>query len=215
MKGRMVRVVMVMIFFAVFTVMPRKAGAQLYEAERLVLDIEKLLQLKNILTDLYKGYEILSTGYNTIKDISEGNFSLHKAFLDGLLAVSPTVQKYERVVDIVEDQGRIVSEYKAAYNLYRRDAHFSVDEVEYMFKVYDQLVSRSEKNLENLLNVVTAEKLRMSDAERLHAIDGIYDDTHEELFFLRGFNGRAAALGGMRAKGEDDEDAVRRFYGDE
>ncbi|HXB45258.1 MAG TPA: hypothetical protein VNV85_14430, partial [Puia sp.] len=44
--------------------------AQSYELERLILDIQKLAQLKNILSDLYKGYEILNTGYNTIKSIS-------------------------------------------------------------------------------------------------------------------------------------------------
>ena len=73
---------------------------------------------KDVLTDLYKDYEILETGYTAIKNISEGNFNLHKAFLDGLLAVSPAVQKYERIVDIIDDQGRIVSEYKSAYNLF-------------------------------------------------------------------------------------------------
>ena len=68
-----------------------KIQAQSYELQRLLLDIQKLAQLKSILTDLYKGYEILNTGYNTIKSISEGNFNLHKAFLDGLLAVRRAV----------------------------------------------------------------------------------------------------------------------------
>src|SRR5579862_4090127 len=131
---------------------PVKSKAQAYELERLILDIEKLLQLKNILSDLYKGYEILTTGYNAIKSISEGNFNLHKAFLDGLLAVSPAVQKYERVVDIIKDQGKIVSEYKTAYNFFKQNPHFTPDELVYMSNVYDHLISNSEKNLTNLLN---------------------------------------------------------------
>src|SRR5580693_10710952 len=81
---------------------PVKSEAQAYELARLILDIEKLLQLKNILSDLYKGYEILTTGYNAIKSISEGNFSLHKAFLDGLLLVSPAVKNYQKVLDIMD-----------------------------------------------------------------------------------------------------------------
>jgi len=191
---------------------PQKSNAQLYELERLILDIEKLLQLKNILSDLYKGYEILSTGYNTIKSISEGNFNLHKAFLDGLLAVSPAVQKYERVVDIIEDQGKIVSEYKTAFNLFKKNPHFTPDELVYMSNVYDHLISNSEKNLTNLLNVMTAGTLRMSDAERLHAIDGIYIDTHDELGFLRQFNSKTSALASERAKQENDAGSVRSLY---
>ena len=165
--------------------MPAKSEAQAYELARLVLDIEKLLQLKNILSDLYKGYEILTTGYNAIKSISEGNFNLHKAFLDGLLAVSPAVQKYERVIDIINDQESIVSEYKIAYNIFKQDKHFTPDELVYLSNVYNNLIAGSEKNLTNLLNVMTAGTMRMSDAERLHAIDGIYSDTHEQLSFLR------------------------------
>jgi hypothetical protein len=192
--------------------MPVKSEAQAYELARLVLDIEKLLQLKNILSDLYKGYEILTTGYNAIKSISEGNFSLHKAFLDGLLAVSPAVQKYERVIDIINDQGEIVSEYKTAYNLFKQDKHFSPDELVYLSNVYNNLISGSEKNLTNLLNVMTASTLRMSDAERLHAIDGIYSDTHEQLSFLRAFNSKTAGLSADLSKQETDLESVRGLY---
>ncbi len=192
--------------------MPVKSNAQAYELERLVLDIEKLLQLKNILSDLYKGYEILTTGYNAIKSISEGNFSLHKAFLDGLLAVSPAVQKYERVIDIINDQASIVSEYKTAYNIFKQDKHFSPDEIIYLSNVYNNLISGSEKNLTNLLNVMTANTLRMSDAERLHAIDGIYSDTHEQLSFLRAFNSKIASLSAELSKQETDLNSVRSLY---
>src|ERR1700722_5334440 len=195
-----------------FGFIPVKSNAQLYELERLILDIEKLLQLKNILSDLYKGYEILSTGYNTIKNISEGNFNLHKAFLDGLLAVSPAVQKYERVIDIINDQGKIMSEYKTAFNLFKQNPHFTPDELVYMSNVYDHLISNSEKNLTNLLNVMTAGTLRMSDAERLHAIDGIYTDTHDELSFLRHFNNKTGALASERTRQDNDAGSVRSLY---
>ena len=40
--------------------------------------LKSLAQLKNIYSDLVKGYEILSEGYNAVKDISQGNFDLHK-----------------------------------------------------------------------------------------------------------------------------------------
>src|SRR5580692_2717144 len=103
----------------------KNVHAQSYEVERLILDIQKLAQMKNILTDLYKGYEILNTGYNTIKNISEGNFNLHKAFLDGLLAVSPAVKNYQKALDIIDYESRIVSEYKSALSRFQQDKHFN------------------------------------------------------------------------------------------
>ena len=38
----------------------------------------------NKLKDMKEGYEIVSKGYSTIRDISKGSFNLHEAFLDGL-----------------------------------------------------------------------------------------------------------------------------------
>src|ERR1700742_4837176 len=81
---------------------------------QLALDIEKLSELKNILNDLYKGYEIVDKGYSTVKNIVSGNYDLHKAFLDGLLAVSPAVQNYQRVVDIINSEEELVKEYTTA-----------------------------------------------------------------------------------------------------
>ena len=48
-----------------------KIFAQSKEVQQLLLDIEKLAQFKQILTDLKKGYQIVSTGYSTIKNLSE------------------------------------------------------------------------------------------------------------------------------------------------
>ncbi len=190
-----------------------KASAQSYEIARLILDIEKLSQLKNILSDLYKGYEILKTGYSTIKDISEGNFNLHKAFLDGLLAVSPAVQKYERIAQIFELQSRIVKEYKSAMGRYRNNNRFNPDELEYIGNTYANLVDRSVKNLEDLISVITAGKLRMNDAERLRIIDKIYSDTRDQFLFLRKFNNSTDILSINREKQTNDIQTQRNFYG--
>jgi len=46
--------------------------------EQLTLDYQKLASLKSILSQMYQGYEVLSKGYNAVKDVSQGNFSLHE-----------------------------------------------------------------------------------------------------------------------------------------
>ena len=138
------------------------AAAQAQEIEQLTLDIEKLTQFKQILSDLKKGYQIVSGGYNTIKDLSKGSFDLHKGFLDGLMAVSPDVKKYKGVKDIIDDQLAIVKDYKAAYNRYKKDGNFNSDELTYMGKVYDNLIKLSLADLDELTMVMTDNKLRMS-----------------------------------------------------
>jgi DNA repair ATPase RecN len=203
----------IVLLFVLMVGANEKSNAQAYELERLILDIEKLSQLKSILSDLYKGYEILKTGYTTIKDISEGNFNLHKTFLDGLLAVSPVVQKYERVADIIDLQARIVKEYKSAMNRYRQNVHFNPDELEYIGNIYSNLVDKSVKNLENLISVLTAGELRMNDAQRLKSIDGIYADTKDQFLFLRHFDNSTDLLAMNRSNEANDIQTLRNLHG--
>lgn len=190
-----------------------RAKAQVQELAQLALDIEKLAQFKQILSDLKKGYEILSGGYNTIKNISEGNFNLHKVFLDGLLKVSPAVKNYKRVVDIVNYQVLLVKEYKAAYQNFKSAGMFNPDEIDYMGRVYSRLFDASLKNLDDLLTVITASKLRMNDEERLSAIDKIFLDMEDKLTFLRYFNNSTAVLSLQRAREQKEVDNMKRYEG--
>src|SRR5258706_6035815 len=82
--------------------------------EQLSLDVQKLTQLKTILSDMYKDYEVIDKGYTDIRNIAAGNFNLHKAFLDGLLLVSPAVRDYPRIINILNAEYSFVTEYQAA-----------------------------------------------------------------------------------------------------
>ena len=190
-----------------------RASAQADEIAQLILNIEKLAQFKQILSDMKKGYEILSGGYNTIKNISEGNFSLHKAFLDGLMEVSPAVRNYRRVADITNYQIILVKEYRKAYERFRQDNNFNADELAYLGRVYDNLFKESLRNLDEFLTVITAGKARMSDNERLQAIDRIYADMQDKLMFLRHFNNNTTILAVQRAKERNDAQTIRKIYG--
>ena len=190
-----------------------RARGQEEEIQQLILNIEKLNQLRSILDNMYKGYKIISEGYNTIKDLSEGNYSLHKLFLDGLLQVSPAVRDYKKVLDIITFQRQLIKEYKSAYSRFKSASVFNTDEIHYLGKVYDNLVDRSLKNLDELLMVITAGQLRMNDAERLDAIDHIYLEMQDKLQFLRHFNDRSTLIAAQRLKNKKEVDDLRLLYG--
>ncbi|MGF7080464.1 TerB family tellurite resistance protein [Mucilaginibacter sp. UYCu711] len=181
--------------------------------EQLALDYQKLAGLKNILGQMYNGYGVLTKGYGAVKSVAQGNFSLHEAFLDGLYLVSPAVRKYPRVSDILNNQAALVREYKQAFGGFRQDKHFTPGELDYMLKVYNNLISASLKNINELAMVVTDSELRMSDAERLTAIDRICLESHNQLSYLRKFNDQAAQMSGQRARAEADRQGVKSMYG--
>ena len=202
--------VVVLVWVMVF--MGLGASAQSHEAMSLMLNVEKLSQLKNILSDMKKGYTIVSQGYNKVKDIASGNFALHEVFLDGLMVVSPEVKKYRRVGDIISAQRSIVSEYKAALRAFQGAAVFNSSELDYVEKVYASLFEASLKNLEDLAMVITSSKLRMSDEERLKAIDRIFLDTSDKLEFLRDFNRGALVLFKQKQKEHRELAELKRIY---
>lgn len=187
-------------------------SAQAAELEQLALNIEKLAQFKQILSDMKKGYEVIFKGYNTIKDISEGNFNVHKKFLDGLLAVNPELARYKRVSDIIRYQGYILTEYRTAYGRFVRGNRFTDTELDYMAKVYKNLFDQSLGNLEELAMIITAGELRMNDEERISSIDRIFYDMEDKLSFLRGFNKRASILDAQREKAELEVQMLKKIY---
>jgi len=189
-----------------------KSYSQTQAIQQLLLDVEKLTQLKNILTELKDGYEIVSKGYTAIKNISEGNFKLHDIFLKSLLEVSPVVKNYVRIKDITEAQLSLVREYKNALKQFKGSGEFSVEEINYLEKVYANLFNHSLDNLQTMIMVITAGKLRMSDDERINSIDVVWKDVSQQLTFLRHFNNQARILCLQRAKEKNDLSTMKQLY---
>ncbi|PAM95578.1 hypothetical protein B4N84_07460 [Flavobacterium sp. IR1] len=192
-----------------FSIIPEKANAQSAEIQQLILNIEKLSQFKKILSDMKKGYELLSGGYQTVKDMSQGNFSLHKTFLDALMQVSPMVKNYIKVTDIINYQILLVKESRNGLSRFSKSGNFNEKEIKYFESVYGNLLNLSLRNLDELTMVVTADKLRMSDDERLEAVDTIFLEMQDKLVFLRDFNASSNILLLQRAKERNDVQASK------
>jgi hypothetical protein len=182
------------------------------DMQQLLYDIEKLTQFKSILSDMQQGYTILTQGYEQVKSLSQGNFNLHSVFLDGLMQVNPEVAKYARVADIIADEASILSEYKKAYQRFRNSGGFNGDELEYLARVYAQLTKAALNDVNELANIVTASKLRMSDDERLSAIDRIYARSSDKLSFLRDFNRRTGMLLLQRLQEQNEVNNLKSLY---
>jgi len=209
----MKKAIIVLLTGLIICSVPVRAQSITQLIQQIILDGEKLAEMKNVLQDMYNAYQIIDSGYTNIKNIVQGNFNLHKAFLDGLLAVNPDVAKFVHVVDIINTESSIVSEYKSAYSKFSSSGLFTSQELAYMSSQYTSIFGRSLNSVDELTMVITADQLRMSDAERLAAIDRIYRDITGDLNFLRSFNNGASVQGIQRAKEAKDVNALKLFYG--
>ncbi|RYY55949.1 MAG: TerB family tellurite resistance protein [Chitinophagaceae bacterium] len=170
-------------------------------------------QLKNILQDMKRGYSIVSDGYRKVKNIAEGNFSLHEVFLDGLMVVSPEVKKYRRVADIISAQKAIVSEYRKSFKRLASADVLGSGELEYISRVYAGIFQGSMDNLDELAMVITSSRLRMDDQQRLEAIDRVFQDISGKLEFLRAFNRDASVLLELRKREAAGVKSVQDLFG--
>jgi hypothetical protein len=201
------------ILLASAQLLTHQSHGQSTEAQQLLLNWEKLQQLEEILDNMYTGYKILDKGYTTIKNISQGNYKLHQVFLDGLMLVNPTIRNYKRIPFIIDYQKLLLKEYKNAYNRFKNDPNFKPQEIEYLANVYSFLFKASLRNIDDLMMIITATKLRMSDDERMAAIDRIFYDMESKLIFLRGFNNSTQLLAIQRARSANDVRTIQHLYG--
>ena len=195
-----------------FLLLGTVARAQSSDLTQLVLDIEKLTQLKGILSDMKTGYDIVDGGYNQVKSIASGDFSVHATFLNGLNAISPGVANYGRIADILLQQANLVTEYKRYQQEFSQSGSFNADELGYMANVYTTLLQESLQNLSRLTDILAAGKLRMSDAERLKAIDKIYADSSDQSAFLKSFDRQGVVLSLQRSKDLNDSQTLKQLY---
>src|SRR5579862_514097 len=108
---------------------PVPAPAQSVAVQQLLLNYQKYLVLKNILTEFQQGYQILHDGYENVRSIAESNFDLHQAYLNSLLAVNPAVANDPSVQETMSDQSNLLSECRGASARFRQDPHFTAEEI--------------------------------------------------------------------------------------
>ncbi|HLP37767.1 TerB family tellurite resistance protein [Lacibacter sp.] len=189
-----------------------QSKAQAAEIQQLILNLEKLTQFRKILQNMYDAFKLLTKGYNAVKDISESNFNLHKTFLDGLADVSPAVKKYKRIADIIDYQLRIVNESKKVLQQFQSDKQFTAEELNYLTGVYDNLIRQTQQHVEELLLVITAGKLRMSDDERLQVIDRIFRSVESQYGFVREFSNSTKLLSLQRKSEQLQIDRMKLLH---
>jgi hypothetical protein len=186
--------------------------SQSQEIQQLLLNIQKLEQLKSILAQMKQGYSVISGGYERIKGLTKGNFDLHKDFLDKLLQVSPTVRNYYKVGQIINIQRSILSQCSRLRFISQNSQSFAPAEQRYLSGVQENLLQATLKQLEALAMLLTNSQLRMSDGERLAGIDQVYRTVQDQLAFIQTFNSRSTLLRAGRAAEQVDIKSARRLH---
>jgi len=137
-----------------------------------------------------KGYDIASSGLQSVRDITNGEFNLHSAFINSLKLVSPAIRKNYKVAEIIEYQIRISNAFASV----KYNELLSIPNQSYVSDVQAQVILDCANDLEELLLIITSGKIKMRDEERLSRLDKLYNSMVEKYAFTMDFVGQVSTL---------------------
>src|SRR3990167_6313458 len=70
---------------------------------------------------------------------------LYKEYYQELMKVKSIISYYQRIKEITQKQTRLVEEYDRTWRLFQQDRHFTIDELDYMQRVYSGILGESVK----------------------------------------------------------------------
>lgn len=138
---------------------------------------------------------------------------LFSTYYDELWKIKATIAYYQRIKDVAVRQVALVNDYKRAWALLQQDKHFSAGELQQMSAVYSGILSASERNLDDVMTVVSSGKTQMSDEQRLELINRAADRLEENYSDLRRFNTGNEMLSLQRSRDLADTKTTRQLYG--
>jgi len=139
--------------------------------------------------------------------------ALFSSYYDELAKVKAALLSYKKIKFVMQMQLEMVASYKSAFSLLRKDAHFSADEINYMFGVYTNLIGRSMDNLEELTIVISSFKTNMSDGKRLEFIASVARKMEKVQTDLFQFNRQNIQISLNRSASLEEAAAVKKYYG--
>ena len=168
--------------------------------------IEQLAALKLYTGYLKKGYEIGKSSLGFITDATNGEFNLHEDFFTSLKTVSPEISKYPKIAEIMLMQIKI----RKVLNATSSSEVVSENYRNYFQDVEGELLEHCERNLDDLLLVVTSGKVEMDEDERIKRIDAVYDATANNLSFAMHF---ARSVNTLELQKTAEQKALKRIGG--
>ena len=171
--------------------------------------LEQLAALKLYADYLGKGYKIVHTGLQTVKDISKGEFNLHNTFINSLKAVRPLIRNNSKVSGIIVFQ----LEISKALNGVKGFEQLSGSNHEYIQSVRNAVMDECSKDLEELYLIITSGKVEMTDDERLRRLDYVYEAMRDKARFIQRFTNDIQLL--IRQKKQETEsiNELKNSYG--
>lgn len=187
--------------------------------KKVIKAVDLMVQrLQNKTIWLQKAQKTIENTLNKLKldEISawvEKHKEQYAVYYKELRTVKEIISGYYEVKSLIKKQILLVDEYKQALRLFKGDNHFSVEEIDYMERVYSGIIRESIDNLDRVITLISSNYLQMTDGERLREIHPIAEAVDKNLQDLRAFTQSNQMASLQRAKDLGEVDRIRSYYG--
>lgn len=144
---------------------------------------------------------------------NQENLNLQKNWFRSLEQISSGVRNYRRVKTIITRQLLIVSMQKEAMKRFIQDKNFKADEVKAMGESYKILIQESLHILSELRLILRPRVVKMTDAERIAAIDKLDERMKNHYGLTRYYTDHMIEESRLRSETQADIATVNRLYG--
>lgn len=175
--------------------------------------LEQIAALKVYTDHLQTGYRIARDGTNVIRDIKQGDFTIHNGYFTSLKTVSPAVKGYSKVPEIIAKQLQIIQLFKKLLDATEQSTVLIPEEKAYIRSVYAHLNGESEKEIEQLFRALISGELETTEAGRLAHIDRLHSSTSDRLSFCYAFISETVLLIRQRSDEGSEVNRLRKLYG--
>jgi hypothetical protein len=203
---------------------PKQSNAQLIDAiqQAIIAAIEAadvaVQEVQNATIDLQNVQKqvedaLSQTQLGQIASWTQQQKDLYSNYFSELWQVKNVIAEFKGVLDIIQEQKQLVSEYQQAYSAVQQDQHFSSQEVQYVYSVLSGVINESLKNIDEITLVIQSFSVQMSDADRLKLIQHASENILSETADLRGIIDHTAQVSLQRAKDLEEINTVKALYG--
>lgn len=175
--------------------------------------VEQIAALQVYLEYVEKGYHLTRDGLTLIGDIKNGELGLHRGYFNSLKTVNPHIMKYPKIAAILSMQMDIINQQYSVRSSSKKSGQFSMDELDYIKKVFDNLEREAEKGLDELQLVLSDGKMKMTDDERITQVDKIYKSMRDKYSFAQSLSNKVKILIRQRKQGRKEAKDLEQLYG--
>lgn len=170
--------------------------------------LEQVAALRTYGQALKKGYELVGSGLKVVRELSDGEFSLHRTFISGLKRIGPLVSENPKIGELMAMQLELLRLFAAMERLEELGSGRQL-----LASVRSGMLAECLSDLEALLELVSAGRLGMEDAQRLERLDGLYSGMRERLMMARELAAQLHSVSGYVSGERKDVKGIGGLYG--